>query len=177
MSCSSGLLRDIPRPNLPVSVQLAMRTADHPATHVLDYLAKCEHAAVIRNRRDLIAHYHQCWSLVWEQVNGVLPLLIMNQFPKTECPPPVLGPMKGWERQKYQHPLRRVTGRRDERVMDTHGVYVATVTVLELECGHEAECVLGGDAASNAKRRRCRVCVDMDAVRKIAAKREVPKRA
>ena len=171
MSCSSHLIAAIPRAALPVSVQLAMRTADHPATHVLDYLAKCEHAAVICNRRDLVTHYQECWYLVHQANFGQLPLPIMGGSPKPECPPVLPGPLKGWEKQKYSRPMRKVVSRRAERVVDEHGHHVAAVTILALDCGHEVDCVLGDQDAETAKRRRCRVCVDMDAVAKLTLRR------
>jgi hypothetical protein len=171
MTCYSTALAAIPKAALPVSVQLAMRTADHPSTHILDYLAKCEHAAVICHRNDLIRHYQECWYLVHQANFGNLPLPIMAHFPKPECPPILPGPLKPWEKQKYSRPMRKVVSQREERRVDEHGHVNGVTTVLVLECGHETESLFGETEVVKAKRRRCRVCVDVDAVAKLALQR------
>jgi hypothetical protein len=160
MSANLGILRQAPRAALPASVQLALRVANHPATGVLDYLARCERAAALRNRRDLVDHYQQCWNLVHDGVYGLLPLPMLRPPYPTQCPPPMPKPLKGWEKQKYSKPLRRVTRRRDVAVKDGHGVTIGHLTVLELECGHEWESAVVLEADENPKWRRCRSCAN-----------------
>jgi hypothetical protein len=158
MSCINPILKRIPRANLPLSVQLVLRAADHPGTHVLDYLAKCEHAAALRNRRDLVTHYHECWLLVFERVGGVLPLPIVSVQPRPMCPPPEPRPFKGWEKQKYSKPLRKVLKWNDVPIRDDKGNIVAWETLLTLECGHVMASFVQLAAEAKPKHRRCREC-------------------
>lgn len=158
MIAESSILRQIPKRSLPVSIQLMARASDHPAAHVLDYLAKCEHAAALRNRRDMVVHYQECWRLVFEQLNGLLPLPIMAVTPRPLCPEPVVARLKGWERDKYSKPSRRVVDMYEAASQSAIARYGIGAVVLILECKHEVDAGPLYDPNKPPKRRRCAQC-------------------
>jgi hypothetical protein len=171
VNCTASLLREFPRTGITVSAQMMLRVSDHPGTHVLDYLAKCEHAAVIRSRRDLVQHYHECWLLVFERINGILPLPLAVRVDRPACPPPLPAPLKGWERDKYSKPMRKVL-ECTESVRTVPGSKAKyTVLVLRLECGHEIEEFTGIDPEKHPLRRRCVHCSNVRHAAQVETKR------
>jgi predicted Zn-ribbon and HTH transcriptional regulator len=67
-------------------------------------------------------------------------------------------PLKGWEKQKYSKPVRRVIARRELALVDESGERYGTETVLTLDCKHEYYCGYVLDTEQTPKRRRCREC-------------------
>jgi hypothetical protein len=129
-------------------------------TGALDYLARCERAASLRNRRDLIQHYQECWRFLWDINCGALPLPILAQFPKVECPPSAPGPMKGWKRDLLSRPMRKVVKTRDEFVPSSLGADGYWITLIQLSCSHIIEELKLLTGERPMFRRRCRECAN-----------------
>jgi hypothetical protein len=169
-------LRDLPGASANLVQErrgFSVRAADHPATGVLDYLARCERAASFRNHRDAVLHYQQCWRLVFDCAYGSIPLPFLRHDPAPYCPPIAAPTLKPWEIAKYSRPLRRVLRTFQQTCGGELEGGTYSATMLELECGHVLEDILFWDNDKPAKRRRCPQCAsDMHAAAVIAARRQ-----
>lgn len=119
---------------------------------VLAYFSSLQKAAEGRNKRLIVNHWRECWSLVHEAYYGVYKLpqlpVVYHQLevwqPKTMAERPV------WFQEKYSHPMRRVVARhiKDGQPYDVLG------------CGHQLADYSAMCDHKPARHRRCKVCTN-----------------
>lgn len=115
---------------------------------VLRYFEGFERAARLRNHRSEYQHFEECWRAVHEAFYGeyrVPPRFIEPKPIVKESPAITPADRPAWFKEKYSHPMRRVT---DMKIKKGR-------TFLVLICGHEVE-HLGPDTRKHVRCRKCK---------------------